>query len=295
MALDTIGLIGNPNKDEAPVLASRLIAAVAGRARILLAPEIAPLVDASGAARAATSLKELAAADLVFVLGGDGTLLHAVRELDGAPVPLLGINVGSLGFLTETDAAGVEDAARRILAGDYAVFERPLLTAAIRDRDGAIRRELKALNDVVVDEGSPTRRAVRLRMSLSGEEVGTFTADGIVVATPGGSTAYNLSAGGPVLGPAVRALVVTPICSHTMAVRPLVYPDTETLVVEDLRSGLEIKVTADGQVYHPVPGGGSVEISVDPERRARFVDLSRRSYYEILRTRLRWAGGGREP
>ncbi len=295
MALRTIGLIGNPNKEDAPALASRLIARLSERSlSVLLAGELAALIPDHRGATVADAVSDLAAADVLLVLGGDGTLLHAVRELNGAAVPLLGINVGSLGFLTELAAADVEESLDRIVAGKFNVLSRPLLTAAILDGDGRPVHRLTALNDIVVDEGSPTRRAVRLRMRLSGEEVGTFTADGMVVATPAGSTAYNLSAGGPVLGPRVKALVATPICPHTMSVRPLVYPDTETVILEDVRPGLQVKVTADGQVYHPVPEGGQVAIAVDPDRTARFVDLERRSYYEILRTRLRWGSGGRE-
>jgi NAD+ kinase len=197
MALRTIGLIGNPNKEEAPKLAARLIERLAARSMtILIAKEIAALIPDHRGARVVDALTELAGADLILVLGGDGTLLHAVRELNGVQAPLLGINVGSLGFLTELASSGVEDSLDRILEGRYSVFERPLLTAEIVDRKGQVQSRLSALNDVVVDEGSPTRRAVRLRMSLSGEDVGTFTADGVIVATPAGSTAYNLSAGG---------------------------------------------------------------------------------------------------
>ena len=295
MALKTIGIIGNPKKDEAPPLAGRLIAILSEQnLDVRLAPEIAERVPATEHARPVAAIADLAGTDMILVLGGDGTLLHAIRELDGAGVPLFGINVGSLGFLTEIAAVDVESAISDVLAGRYTVIDRPILNGEIKDRRGNSERRLLALNDIVVDEGSPTRRAVRLRMTLGGQEVGTFTGDGVVVATPAGSTAYNLSAGGPVIGPQVPALVATPICPHTMSVRPIVYPDTETLLVEDVRPGLQIKVTADGQVYHPVPEGGLVSIALDPERRARFVTLQRRGYYDILRTRLRWGSGGKE-
>lgn len=293
--LRTVGLIANPNKPAAVALAGRLIGEFESRGVVVLpAPGLSPSLSGAGHLAAAGTYSDLASCDVIAVLGGDGTLLHAVRELEGLPVPILGVNEGSLGFLTEISSAEMHQAIEPLLAGRYQVVHRPLLRAVIGDVAGNAMTELVALNDVVVDEGSPTRRAVRLRMFLGDEEVGSFTGDGLIVATPAGSTAYNLSAGGPILGPDVRSLVMTPICSHTMSVRPLVYPDTQTLTVEDIRPGLQVKVTADGQVYAPVPEEGRVRISVHPDRRAHLVSLGRHTYFEILRTKLRWGGTEKE-
>jgi len=284
-----IGLFANPTKPTVPVVGLDVAARLAAAGReVWLDPALAALLGPVPGARAVASTAELADAGLLIVLGGDGTLLHAIRSLEGSPAPILGVNLGSLGFLTEVGVAELDEVFPRLLSGDFAIHERPLLEAVIEAADGSETGRLTALNDIVVDEGSPTRRAVRLDLTLGERRVGTFMGDGIVVATPAGSTAYSLSAGGPILGPGVSALVATPICPHTLSVRPLVYPDTECLSIEDRRPGLSIKVTADGQVWHDVPGGGRVRVGRHPGRTARLVSFGRSSYYDVLRTKLRW-------
>jgi NAD+ kinase len=285
----TIGIIANPSKPAAIAITHRIIERfAAARVGVMVSPELEPLLKRGGFIGAGR-LHDLATNDLVFVLGGDGTLLHAVREVEGR-IPVLGINLGSLGFLTEVPSTDIETALDCVLAGRFTVNERPLLRASIEDVAGNLMKEVVALNDIVVDEGSLTRRAVKLELFLGQQEIGRFVGDGIIVATPAGSTAYNLSAGGPVLSPGVNSFVLTAICPHTMAFRPLVYPDTETVIVRDIRAGLEVKVTADGQVASPVPEGGSVSICRDPERSARFVRLSDDSYFAVLRSKLRMGG-----
>lgn len=290
--LRTIGLIANPHKESAHAIAAGLIERIArSGASVVLAPEISRILGPIEGAQPAPDLKDLALTDLVIVLGGDGTLLHAIRDLHRAPVPLLGVNVGSLGFLTETSAGEIEGVLDRLLAGEFEVVERPLLQGVVENPEGEAVSTLLALNDLVVDDSSAIRRAVLLRMRIGEEVVGTFTADGAVVATPAGSTAYNLSAGGPVLGPDLRALVVTPICPHTLSVRSVVFPDSCDLVLEDIRPGLNMKITADGQVGVPVPEGGRVRVTAPPDRCVRFASLERHSTYEILRTKLHWGAG----
>jgi len=294
-SIRTVGLIANPRKPAAESLAGLLIDRLnAHKIEARLAPGLNPILASGVAYRLESSIAELSATDLVIVLGGDGTLLHAIRELGPRPVPILGVNVGSLGFLTEVSIAEIEALLEPIFKGQFDVTERPLLVASIEDERGAAITELTALNDVVIDEGSRTRRAVRLRVLLGAEEIGSFIGDGVLIATPAGSTAYNLSAGGPILAPGVRSLVVTAICPHTMSVRPLVYPDTETLTVEDLRPGLKINVTADGQVSAPAPEGGRVRVGLHPEWKAQLVSLGRHSYFEVLRTKLRWGSSDKD-
>lgn len=289
-----VGLVANPRKPAAGPVLRRLLRHLEQRGvDVRVATESLPLLGRTGRGAQAADDAELAHADLIVVLGGDGTLLHAVRRLDGRPTPLLGINLGSLGFLTEAAASDLPGVVDDVLDGGGHVVRRPLLKAIIEDRLGETHQTLRALNDIVVDEGSPTRRAVLLRMSIGEQEVGTFTADGVVIATPAGSTAYSLSAGGPILPPDVRALVATPICPHTMAVRPLVYSDQEAITIEDVRHDLQVKVTADGQEYAPVPEGGRVRVLVDPRCVARLVTLGRHPYYEMLRTKLKWGGVGK--
>lgn len=284
-----IGLIANPVKATSPEVARHLVAQLqASGSQVWLDPDLVALIGEPDGAEARPNTASLAAADLIIVLGGDGTLLHAVRTLEGTRAPILGVNLGTLGFLTEIGVQELDEVLPRLLARDFTIVERPLLEAVIEERGGRDVARLIALNDIVVDEGSSTRRAVRLQLSMGKESVVSFTADGIVVATPAGSTAYSLSAGGPILAPGVPALVATPICPHTLSVRPLVYPDWEWLTVEDLRHGLSIKVTADGQVWHGVPAGGRVRIGRHGDRTARLVHFGRASYYDVLRAKLRW-------
>jgi NAD+ kinase len=289
----TVGIIGNSSKAAAVPTTCRLIERLTAAAiTVRVAPELAGCLDKKQASYETVSrISELSSSDLVLVLGGDGTLLHAVRSLDGGTVPILGINLGSLGFLSEVSSAEIDPAIDAVLNGEYGILERPLLRARIEDVSGNLMRELIALNDIVIDEGSLTRRAVRLEMFLGDQEIGRVVGDGVIVATPAGSTAYNLSAGGPILSPGVHSFVLTAICPHTMSFRPLVYPETETLVVQDVRTGLQVKVTADGQVHSPVPEGGRVHIVTDPDRRAHFVTLSRQTYFDVLRSKLRMGGG----
>jgi len=227
-------------------------------------------------------------ADLHVCLGGDGTLLHAVRLLQGRGTPILGINLGGLGFLTAVSSDDVETCCRALLTGAYRVERRSMLRAITRGTDGK-QVELHALNDVVVDEGTYTRRAVVLRMSIDAAEVGTFTADGVIVSTATGSTAYSLSAGGPIVHPSLPVLVATPICAHSLSIRPLVFGQESTVELENLLAGVSLKVTADGQDAQRVPPDASVAIGLS-DRSVPLVFVDDRPYYEILRTKLNWGG-----
>ncbi len=227
-------------------------------------------------------------ADMILSLGGDGTLLTAVRALEGREIPILGINLGGLGFLTAVPSTEIDACLETVLAGECRVEERRLIKATTREPGGR-PIILHALNDVVVDEGSFTRRAVVLKMSIDHSYVGTFTADGLIVATPTGSTAYALSAGGPIVHPALPALVVTPVCAHTLAVRPLVFGNGETVEIENQLPDAAIKITADGQDAFVVGPGMPVHVSLS-ERKALLAFVGRRPYYEILRTKLNWGG-----
>ena len=226
--------------------------------------------------------------DLILCLGGDGTMLAAVRRLRGRSTPILGVNLGGLGFLTAISSEDLDRLVDAVLEGDYRVEERHLLKARITD-EGNEDLELHALNDIVVDEGTFSRRAVVLRLSVEGAYLGTFTADGVIVATATGSTAYSLSAGGPIVYPGLPILLVTPICAHSLAVRPLVFHEEETLEVENLLSDVSLKVTSDGQDAHRVGPGRLIRIGRS-ERKVHLAFVGHRPFYEILRTKLNWGG-----
>jgi len=226
--------------------------------------------------------------DLLLSLGGDGTMLRAVRLLAGREIPVLGINLGGLGFLTAISSEELDECLEAVATGSYRVEDRKLLQAVAHESGGG-EIVLRALNDIVVDEGSFTRRAAVLKMSIDGAYVGTFTADGLIVATATGSTAYSLSSDGPIVHPGLPALVVTPICAHSLSIRPLVFREDEEVEVENLLPGVSLKVTADGQDAHHVEPGGSIRIGLS-DRKARLAFVGNRPYYEILRTKLNWGG-----
>lgn len=235
--------------------------------------------------------------DLVVALGGDGTFLRASRLTVGTGIPVLGVNLGRLGFLTAFPDEHLEDGLDRVMAGDAVVEHRFRLHARI-ETDGVLRsEEFFALNDVVVHTNGAAR-VTPLTLSIGEgpdisdpgefEEVGSFAADGVIVSTPTGSTAYSMSAGGPIIQPEVEAIVVTPICPHSLAVRPLVVPAHRALRVGSLDPGGEHHVTVDGQVVHDVAPGEHVVVGRD-ERPMSLVRLPGKTFFRTMRTKLNWA------
>jgi NAD+ kinase len=228
------------------------------------------------------------AVDALVTLGGDGTLLRAARVVPERPVPILGINMGRLGFLTCCPASELESALRRLASGEYIVELRMTLDARVRDTAGTDRARWRALNDVVLHKGG-VARVVSVRVSADGETVGHFTADGVVVATPTGSTAYNLSAGGPVVVPTLESILLTPVSAHTLALRPLVLPATSEVVLQANDGPDELLVTVDGQVGTTFGAGEALVV-----RRSRFpvpiVRFPEHSFFSTMREKLHWGG-----
>lgn len=229
--------------------------------------------------------------DLVVSLGGDGTLLRASRLILGRGIPLLGINLGHLGFLTAAPDDELEQALDRVLAGDFVLEPRFTLRAGVHDRDGREVETYRALNDIVVHKAGAARVArLELAVGTHGEEehVGSFSGDGVIVATPTGSTAYNLSAGGPIIVPTMECLTVTPICPFTLAVRPLVVPSREAVVVRAMEPDPSLVLTVDGQDGRNLTGGEWVRIERGdaPLELVRFPDTT---FFATLRRKLKWA------
>ncbi|MFN2383840.1 MAG: NAD(+)/NADH kinase [Gemmatimonadota bacterium] len=228
-------------------------------------------------------------ADLIITLGGDGTLLNAARRLAGRAVPLFGINLGGLGFLT---AALPGDTGRleAVLEGTAPV-ERRMTLAAVIERSGTVIARHQALNDAVVHKGAAPR-VLTLRLVIEGTEVGVYLADGLIVSTPTGATGYSLSAGGPLVVPDLEVLLVTPICAHTLATRPILAPGDQRIEVRIEAGGDGMHLVLDGQVEEPLESGDVVHVS----RGDHFVSLAgldQRGYFERLRAKLLW--GGRAP
>lgn len=223
--------------------------------------------------------------DLAIVAGGDGTLLSVARAAAPGRVPILGVNFGGLGFLTELQPDELYAGLERVLEGNYAVEERQALRVAYR-RGSSVKSEHALLNDAVITK-SALARMITLDLRVDEDDVATYTSDGLIVATPTGSTAYNLSAGGPILDPRMSAFVIAPICPHTMTYRPLVVPGSVRLEVT-LRSESEaVYLTLDGQVGFPMKYGDSIRVDTYPSP-VRLVRVAKRSFFEVLRRKLRW-------
>jgi NAD+ kinase len=225
-------------------------------------------------------------ADLVVVLGGDGTLIHAARLLDGRPVPILGVNMGNLGFMTEVPQGELYPALERVLAGEGLLSERMKLRVHLH-RGGRPERDLDAevLNDVVIGKGALARMA-ELDARAGGCYVATFKADGIIVATPTGSTGYALAANGPIVYPTMRGVILAPICPHMLTQRPIVLPDELTVQIV-LTNDSEVYLTLDGQKGVPLQRGDRVQVK-QSYNRVLLVRNPNLDFFGILRAKLRW-------
>jgi len=223
--------------------------------------------------------------DLAIVAGGDGTLLSVARSAGPQGIPILGINVGSLGFLTELQPDQMFDGLQAVLEGRFTVEERQTLRVRYRRHTGDVH-EYALLNDVVITK-SALARMIDIVVHLDGEHVATYTSDGLILATPTGSTAYNLSAGGPILDPRMGAFVISPICPHTLTYRPLVVPRTVQIEVSLRSRDEEVYLTLDGQVGFPFHPGEEVSVDDHPQP-VRLVRVAGLSFFKVLRRKLRW-------
>lgn len=230
------------------------------------------------------------AVDMIVLLGGDGTLLATAGHIarTNRPIPILGVNFGSLGFLTEITLPELYGALDTVLAGRAPVEERLMLTAELWQRDTRLQA-VPVLNDVVVTKGALSRMT-DLSVYVSDQFLAHFKADGLIVASTTGSTAYNLSAGGPIVHPGVDAVVVTPIAPHTLTNRPIVIPAASALVIQPITGPerQEVFVTFDGQTGFPLPAGHHIRITRAPHP-LRLIRPTTRSYFDVLRQKLKWA------
>jgi NAD+ kinase len=293
--LSTIGILARPDlKDAGPALTELVSWLCLRDVRVCLDEATAALASGSltNSCLVASGRDMAGLADALVVLGGDGTLLAASRLLD-KPIPVLGVNFGSLGFLTEITLAELYPALEGVIEGRFEHEERRLLRAIVR-RQGRPDFTSDVLNDVVITKAGPSR-IIEVDVSVDGSFVSSFRADGIIVSSPTGSTAYNLAAGGPILHPTLPAVVVTPICPHMLTNRPLVVGDEARIDVR-LRAGRDVEVYAalDGQETFAFADGDRVVVTGSP-RRLKLVKAPGRDYYEVLRTKLKWGDSGAPP
>ena len=228
--------------------------------------------------------------DAVLAVGGDGTFLRAARDLVGRPAPLLGVNLGHLGFLTSAGAGEIGSCLRRLAEGDYHTEARFTLETHLLDDEQGIS-PFVGLNDAVIHTDG-VARVVRLNMKVGlpgqEEDIGGFSGDGIIVATPTGSTAYSLSAGGPIVMPSMEAMLLTAICPHTMTVRPLIVPADTSVIIRSVEPHPSLVLTVDGQVATRLPSLGGIRVSRGPDA-VTVVRLQGRTFFRTLRRKLRWA------
>jgi len=279
-----IGIVAKTDREEARVAIPRLLEWCATRGLSpVLEKETAGLVPA--ATTPAIAKPELPAqVDLLLVLGGDGTLLSMARLVGDLNVPILGVNLGGLGFLTALTADELFPALEALLRGELLVEERMMLTARVT-RQGERLSEYVALNDVVITK-SAMSRIINLDVSIQGQFATAYRADGLIVSTPTGSTAYCLSAGGPIVFPTMDAVVLTPICSHTLTNRPIVLPAGHPIDVT-LQSDQDVMLTLDGQVGFALRRGDTVEIH-RAAARIRLLRFPQKHFFSVLRTKLKW-------
>lgn len=282
--MKNIGIIAK-NVPQAEQAARKLVAWLASRRkRVFLDRDTAAALGMDGYDPA--EIPKLA--DMVVVLGGDGTILSAARHAaaSGRKVPLFGVNLGSLGFMAEVSLRELYGSLEQALAGKLRTEERMMLTASLL-RGGRTVSRYTVLNDAVVNKGE-LARLVSLDVSVGEDHLTSIRADGLIVATPTGSTAYSLSAGGPIIHPTLHCFVLTPISPHTLTNRPIAIPDTSVVRIRVL-SGEGVSLSLDGQRVSPLRQNDVIQVQ-KAKYRAVMIKHPTKDYYEILRTKLKWGG-----
>ena len=278
-----IGIIVKPESPDAQALLQELVPWLQARGK---EPMLDPPTAALAGETASYSTKDIATlADMLVVLGGDGTMLAAARLAEGRPIPILGVNAGGLGFLTAVTREAACTALERVFSKSYSEEERLMLRVRVMRRGEEIIAA-SALNDAVLSKGALSHM-VQLEISINGQFVTRLRGDGLIVSTPTGSTAYSMAAGGPILNPSVHALILTPICPHTLTNRPIVIPQDVLLEVVLVSKDQGAAATFDGQVGIALRPGDTVEIRAS-NNKTRLIRFPDRSYYDMLSNKLKW-------
>jgi NAD+ kinase len=279
-----IGIVVKPNKPEAEPVLQRLVAWLRERGRQVMLDQEAMAIF-PGAADSLPRTEVVGWSDLVIVLGGDGTILSVARLMGAREVPILGVNLGGLGFLTEITLDEVIPTLEAVLRNEFDVSRRLTLTARVLRGETPLA-SFEALNDAVITK-TALSRIVDLETHVNGEYVATFRADGLIVSTPTGSTAYCLAAGGPIIYPTLPAMLIIPICPHTLTNRPLVIPDSAVVEIIQGSAGEEVHLTVDGQVGVALRYRDVVSLRRSG-RTVALIKSPKLNYFELLRTKLKW-------
>lgn len=281
-----IGLIANFEKAASAAVVQQAARLVQAAGRTVFADDSTArmarlrcetLADAGAVARAS---------DVLLVFGGDGTILRAVRDIDGQQTPILGINVGTLGFLTAIPAKDLAAALEALWENNFVIESRPLMEAT--GVCGGKAARLRAFNDIVISHGAVSR-LIELNVTVDGESLTRYRGDGLIVCSPSGSTAYSLSAGGPIISPTADVFAITPICAHALSNRSVIVSQRSTVQVQLLSQEMETIVSADGHVEAGFRGGDSITI-FRSRRKVRLLILPPSSFFDAVRRKLRWSG-----
>jgi len=284
--INRVGLIINSEKPASRLVAQKAAALLIGSGRTIG-------YDAATSERAglksvvypdAASLAR--AVDLLLVFGGDGTMLRVVREIKGALTPILGVNVGRLGFLTAVPSKDLPKALNQVWAGDFEIESRPLLEAHGESRGGKI--SLRALNDIVISRGAAPRM-IELEVTVNGQVLTCYRCDGLIISSPTGSTAYSLSAGGAIVSPDAQVFAITPICPHALSNRSVIVSSTSVIQVKVISKKAETTVTADGQVNADLKAGDVITIGRSRSA-TQLLHPGNSSFFDTLRRKLHWSG-----
>jgi len=277
-----IGIIANPRKKKIYSVCRKLIPWLKRKGvEVFISKDIAR--EIKGAKKEYSREEAARKGDILIALGGDGTLLEAVRLLKGRDIPIIGVNAGGLGFLTEVTLEEFYPLLEDVLKGKFETKERAMLEVSLGSA-----KKFFALNDVVITRGAFSR-ILRLKVYIENEFANAYLSDGLILATPTGSTAHSLSAGGPIVHPELKVIVLSPICPHTMTNRPLIIPGDKEITIELDREKVEVSLTVDGQIWKSLAQGQKVKIKM-AKNVVRLITNPEKSYFEVLRHKLNWKG-----
>jgi len=283
-ALQTIGILSRPRREQLSVVVPALLKWLENRGiKTVLDEETAAALPAGGKGQPRSAVAD--ASQLLLVLGGDGTMLAAARLAAPRRIPILPINMGSLGFLTSFTLDELYPALEETLAGNSSISQRVMLQAELV-RGGSVIENQRALNDVVIHKGA-LARMIQLELSINSDFVCRYRADGLIVSSPTGSTAYSLSAGGPIVHPAVEAFIITPICPHMLTDRPVVVRDYCQIEIKMNGDAESVYLTLDGQRGVPLEPTDILRVQRAKEA-LQLIQPPKKPYFEILRNKLKW-------
>lgn len=291
-----LGIVGNLEKHELPrVVVDVLRRYRQGKAEFLLIDDLAKIVKRSagrqglGGASIVSEKQLLSKADMLIAFGGDGTILRAARLVGSHEIPILGVNLGKLGFLTEISLEELDSCLEDVLEGKYKVEQRMML----QGWSAQLSKPFFALNDMVVDKYGSSR-VMNIQVEVNDEYLATYAADGIILSTPTGSTAYSLANGGPIVAPRSQVITISPICPHTLTARPIIVPDESVIVVKIIEGRQKAHLVADGQLEKLLRPPAVIRVKKAPFG-AKLVRRGTTNYFDVLRKKLHWGSDVRVP